>query len=478
MGFTVTFYKFEKKKNSTLRPVSPPAIGYPIYDFTTFNNVELKSECDILSPTVIINLGREFRYIPNYCYIEEFERYYFVNSMKWNNGMWEMGLSVDVLASWRTDIGNQSLYVERSASDYDGTVMDTLYPAKSGVIRQLDQLTTFWDTTDITAGTYVVGVAGQNTQYYTFTYSGLQLFLQYILGTTYINALQTGWGAVYTNLQFEANPLQYITSIKWFPFFYAGSTPPASIRVGFVNVPSAPLGQILGSGLTFFSKIFAGLNRHPQASTRGSYLNNAPYSTYELFYPPFGQITLDPDLVANTTEIEALVGVDMRTGDGTLTILDNDNNIIANWLHSPIATNYQTTEIVNKGGFDVSKATQIVSAGAIGFATGGAIGAGIGAGSSILSTVGDSVKAKIPSARTIGSQGGMNALRGDVLLQYEFKNLVDESNVDRGRPLCQVRTLNTLSGYIKVSSADINIATSDLEIDMIREHLERGFFYE
>jgi len=72
----------------------------------------------------------------------------------------------------------------------------------------------------------------------------------------------------------------------------------------------------------------------------------------------------------------------------------------------------------------------------------------------------------------------MNSLRGDVFLQCEFKLLVDESNQDRGRPLCKVRTISSLSGYIMVSDADIEISAMEAEQQEIRGYMEGGFFYE
>ena len=56
--------------------------------------------------------------------------------------------------------------------------------------------------------------------------------------------------------------------------------------------------------------------------------------------------------------------------------------------------------------------------------------------------------------------------------------LVDEDNENRGRPLCKVRTINTLSGYILVTDADIEIAAMEAEQQEIRSYMEGGFFYE
>ena len=152
MALTVTFYKFEKKKNSTKLPTAP-------LNSLVYNNVELKDDCDIMSPTIVINFAGEYPFIPNYCYIPAFERYYFVNSMRWNKGLWVFGLTVDVLASYKAKIGVQTLYVTRSASASDGTILDSMYPAKSATTFSNIIRTPFWETTNLEDGMFVVGIA-------------------------------------------------------------------------------------------------------------------------------------------------------------------------------------------------------------------------------------------------------------------------------------------------------------------------------
>ena len=463
LAFNCTLYKFSKKRNSTKRPTGG----------TTFS-IELKSPCDIIQPTIVINQAN-LGLIPNYAYIPQFERYYFVVSQKWENGLWHIGMKVDALATWKTEIGAQALYVTRCSQEYDGQIMDNLYPAKSKPTFSHIDKTSGWNSSDITTGTFVVGVAGQNTTYYTFTYNGLQLFLQYLLGTLYANELTSSWSSVYSDLDWIANPLQYITGITWFPFAYAGP-PVSTIRVGYVDVPVAG-GEVLGSGLVFFTTTFTP-PKHPQATTRGEYLNNAPYSDYSLFYPPFGQIQLDPDIVANTTDLEALVYVDLRTGNATLTILDNDNTVLTSWIHSRIGQPYQTSEIKTQGTFDLAKTVGMIGSMAPAMATGNVAGVATGLISNGTNAIGDYARGKIPSARTLGSQGGMNSLRGDIILQCDFKELVDEDNISRGRPYCKVATINTLAGYIMVSDADVSIPAEVSELEEITQYMEGGFFYE
>ena len=79
---------------------------------------------------------------------------------------------------------------------------------------------------------------------------------------------------------------------------------------------------------------------------------------------------------------------------------------------------------------------------------------------------------------SVGTNGGVNNLFGVITIQSEFKLLVNEDITRKGRPLCAIRTINTLSGFIQVDKADIDIATAEGEQEEIRSYMEGGFYYE
>ena len=130
MAISVTFYKNDKKVNSTALPQAIPG--------TFATTLELKDITNFFTPTLILTTslfhdsgGNEINPLDyNYVYIYDFKRYYFVRSWTWILGRWECSCEVDVLTSFRTEIGNCSAYVLRSASQYDAMIIDTKYPTK------------------------------------------------------------------------------------------------------------------------------------------------------------------------------------------------------------------------------------------------------------------------------------------------------------------------------------------------------------
>ena len=60
----------------------------------------------------------------------------------------------------------------------------------------------------------------------------------------------------------------------------------------------------------------------------------------------------------------------------------------------------------------------------------------------------------------------------------EFLPIVNENRSEYGRPLCDIRTINTLSGYIKCGENDLSFNATKTESEEINRYLSEGFFYE
>ena len=93
-------YTFSKKQNSTKIPTNG-----------TLFDINFLSPTDMLNPNIELILDSE-PYAYNYAYIWRTHRYYFVSNWTWDAGRWIASLSVDALASWRTEIGKQNIFMQ------------------------------------------------------------------------------------------------------------------------------------------------------------------------------------------------------------------------------------------------------------------------------------------------------------------------------------------------------------------------------
>ena len=115
----------------------------------------------------------------------------------------------------------------------------------------------------------------------------------------------------------------------------------------------------------------------------------------------------------------------------------------------------------------------------VGFEVGGAIGGAVGAlGGAIFSGIGNAVEHAFPVTTTTSSNGSLVNLAYSVSLKSVFYKLVPEDNADLGRPLCQARKISSVPGYQMIMHADVSIAGTREENQMIKNYMESGYFYE
>jgi hypothetical protein len=493
MSFYVNLYTFTKEPNSTAQPTGAGT------QYQCISNQPF----DVLHPSIPLNLGNAANPTAyNYCKIPDFQnRYYWIRTWTWEDGLWVAHCDVDPLASWKTSIGSTNAYVLRAAAEWDGTIIDNMWPQKTVVkAYEKDQGAAQWSELP-RGGSYVVGIAGSGaTTYYWFTFLMLDVFLKYLYSNDYANnALSELALTVNPELKAQLNPLQYITSIVWLPYDIATAnnivpTAASELWVGYVNVigktyqtatvSAYELGGLIGS--TFFSETWT-LKRHPDAATLGIWVNSS-LAEISVNIPPFGNIHLDPMQIANNDVLTAGIMVDARTGYAILNIWVGPaaaplTNLISR-VTGQVGMPFQIGQVMAPGTGMASLLPSIVSgasAVAAGIATGGAAGVAIGAAgvaSAGVSAIGTIAQNKIPHPNTVGGTPSVAANSGPRYMFYTWYTLGDMDVTHRGRPLCQIKRLDTLPGYQLCANTDVQAAATREELDAIRGFLESGYYYE
>ena len=464
MAFSVNFYKFNKNPNSTKRPTEPDK---------TYN-------CVLIEPTSIVNpsialVDATSPHIYNYAYIPEFSRYYFVNDWNYDKGRWVATLNVDTLASFKNEIGASKQYVLRSAAEFNGDIVDNLYPAENSP----DVVSVYYGgpgqdedpfISDLASGIFVVGIINDDinaigaVSYYKFTNTQFRNFCKALMQNA--DWAFSGIEEISTEL-FKSlfNPFQYVASCMWFPFTDAfPGTNVNSIPYGWWSLPTSAT-RI--SKFTRLAPAFFTPPKHPQAETRGAYLNAAPYSRYKLVWPVFGVFPLDANVMAKCERLRAECWVDAVSGKGCLQVFsDTGNNAIFTSTQTVIGVPIQIAQVTS----DYLGAATSAAGGVADFITGDISGG--------ISAIGNAIKSAMPQVRTQGSNGMTTSYYFPPVLECEFYRVVEESNENRGRPLCQERVVNTLSGYQLIADAELEAPCTASELDTIKNYMNGGFFYE
>ena len=479
---TIEFWNFSKKKNSTKQPSAGSG--------TQFTGVELKNDTSILNPVILIRTAS----LPvptvapstvfTYAYIAKFTRYYFVTDWVYVAGIWECHLSIDVLASHKVMIGATSAYIERSASAYNGDIIDGIYPATTDYdIRHFEMATTYRNNYSSSLSCFILGVINQEANtigavtYYAIDLTNLNTVLAYLFsGNIYTASNITEVSEGLFKSMF--NPFQYIVSCLWMPFplrYFGNVQNAVAVKVGYYTIPGA-LGVLmenirvadyvtLGTGVT--------IPEHPQASTRGSFLNYAPYTKLTLYIQPFGAIPIDTSFFRKGRLLKAGYEVDSITGQACLRISlttangSDEDNVCAERT-AVLGVPIQLAQVYS----DYSSSLNTLASGLTSGSVLGAISGAIGA------TVQSALASAFPSVSSSGSNGSFLSAFQKLVGVIEFTKIVDGDNTDLGRPLMEVRTINTLSGYIKCGEAHFEGPCFESEKDKIMAYMLDGFYYE
>ena len=462
MAFRVNLFEFSKRSNSTKRPSGNG----------TAANCEVHEPVNIMAPVMKFNLSSPIGY--NYMYVQSWDRYYWIDSWTYNNGIWDANCSIDPLASWRNSIGSMTEYVLRSADEYTPDVVDTTYPLTANV--ETDRIRLIgWNVAENPSGWYIVGVVGGNglTEFYVM--HNLQAFGAAMFGDTmWNNVVADDPALAETNIpnfmKAQFNPLQYVVSCMWFPFEPRHSIDPHPVKFGYFD---SGFSAYKATPVTY--EIVSGnipIPNHPQSS-RGTYLNLAPFTRLRISAFPWGEIDLDTTKFANKTKINFKGYLDPMTGSTKLEISNGVGDVITT-LIGQIGVTVQLSQVLKDNLATVTGGLSAV-AGAASMFTGNIVG-GL---ATAISGIGNAVAAQYPDVSTTGTNGAKVAVApSDISLIVTHQYIVEEDKPNHGRPLCKRRRLNTLPGYLMISDPDVEIAATKAEIDAIKEHMTNGFFYE
>ena len=483
-----------KKRNSTEQPTLTKTV-----------NCILKEGTSLINPTLIFD-RKAIGHTYNYVYIPDFGRYYFVGDPVYDNARIEYPCRCDVLASFKTEIGASSHYILRCASDSNGYIIDTMYPPSSE-----NSNTTF---KEFTAGsyswalppqTYCVGIAGLGgVTYYYMSAAYYKGFFDTIFDPTFADDYLNIWGTLNPNLKALIDPIQYITCVWGFPFAYSAATgdSASSVPVGPLSVTVYDANHValtckkLSSNLQFFVDVPIGAAAtlpsnpctipkpdHPQKA-RGEYMHTSQYTVCSLL-TPLGEYQLDASVIAQSTSTRLWVKFYAPTGDlhiqviaymGLDLVLDDSIKLLD--IVGKAAVSVPVSQIVARGGYSGIFGTMSNIAGISGLASGSIVSTATNAILGGIGQIGSAAEAAIPKATITGSQGSAANNDRGFCVSYQYYLAVDDDNTNHGRPLCEVRQINTLSGYVLCQADEIETTATDSEAAEILNYLNSGFFYE
>ena len=462
---------FSKRKNSTK---TPPSSG-------TQMTVVLKEETSGENPSFILNMG-----IADITYVKAWNHYYFVDDViNINAGMCELVCSMDVLASYKSDITAYTAFVERAASSYDEYVNDPLLSGQQLMIQDDHYITTMTNFFDVT-GCYVIQVMNKTDGVILIAMDDMTPLNKILMPASYTTTDIQNWIDSKIAQAFDLDV--YIGTIKWVPF---SSSALSNITSNVLDV--GPLGVNLGG--TTIRKVtgnntFKHLVEFVVLPTSGFFNDfrdtNNEYTQYTLSLPGVGFVPLNAEFVGscikNNMQISVDVYVDIVNGGVTYDISSYEaGQINYKGPYAQFKGNISVDVPIGKSsGNPIRTATTYMS----GLAGGGgsaAAGNVVSGAATIFSSQLEAISNNIrPQVSMIGGNGNKADLRNHTTItltrrQYGSK---DYPTAVAGRPLMQNVQLSTLSGFVKCGNASVPVNAHASERDAINSFLNSGFYIE
>lgn len=443
--FNVQLFTLAKERNSTKRPSGTGDV------LPCTANIGV----DVAAPQLPFS-GFDvppLRY--NYAYIPTLERYYWIERWTHEAGLWVANCTEDVLASWRDSIGATDAYILRSSAESDGAIVDDMYPATGDVTITTASADIFAND----GGNYVLGTvsSGGATDYVQLTPSQFKAASAYLFSDAFFEQA-VGAGGL---LKAQFDPMQYIKSSMWFPWEIGGGRA-ATLKVGWwdTNIKGGAVQADQAKNLS----VTIAVPKHPQAGSRGKYLNLSPYSQYTLDCRPWGRIAIDPLALQDVATITLDISVDMITGVGLLAVVVGGKRLTL--TQAQVGIPIQLSQVTR----DYLGAATSVAGGVLAGLTGNYMG--------VANAIGNAASSLMGQVSTTGCNGGVSQLFDPAQLTGVFLSVVDEDNARRGRPLCSVRRISAIPGYIVCADPAPDFAAPQWELGAVRSAMQAGFYYE
>ena len=436
----IELFSFNKRFNSTKKPNMGEG---------TEKEVVLKKATSFYTPTFLIST------LSNWNYIKWDTRYYYVDDINLNReGLYEYSCSIDVLATYKAQIQNTNAFVLFSASDYDTSIVDNRLSSKDDVIVN----TTTHSIESIGNPRYVVtyiGNQGSANPTVALTESQLTSLMTTIQSNAFAELFKDPNNAISKILTDTGS---CITSCVYNPVCITSNSKNITLAGGYET-------GITGSGVIKNYTAIYSLDI-PFNFDSNDFRNRSQFSSLSIYLPGYGWQQLNVDNFIGKSSIGVRIAIDSTVGEITYYI-NNETKCTCNVANS---IQVSTTTQGNLGSF-VSNAVGAVGSAFTGYIP-GAVVSGFNAVTSLLQN----------NPGSVGGMGGgtsYNVEPNIILCMKSHNTNVEPSTMANvcGRPLNQVKTLSSLSGYVQTYNASVGVKNNQIA-QQINSLLDRGVYLE
>ena len=473
---TAYTYVASKRHNSTLQPTGGTSV-----------DINLKGGCDLNSPTFLMAHSG----IPAYSMIQFNGKYYFVDRVRSvRDGLYEVDCSIDVLATWKTNILATTAYVL-----YYSHTNTELTDKRLGVKTT--------KTVDAASGNFaILGTGGRSDSAVIVTAVGKDCIAAYALSQTQARTLSSdldNWYSDNNVLGPRPQVNDFADLLEAFTWGMSSIWELGKQALATRNVPDCiksailipvDINQISGAsgvmwlgdypttitGARLVDRILLDsltVNIPWQAS---DWRRNAPYHEIYLYIPYVGVINISPSDVIGYTDLTIACSMDLVTGDTIFTVR-NGSHVIGSY-----GANLASSFPIGSSNVSPAQMANSIVAGAA-----GTIGALITGGATAV--VSGTAGAMGLLNNIVAQPSSIGGNYGGAILGYPataicftiFHDTVDNPHnisATAGEPANKAMSLGSISGYVQTLAASVSGAMGDDERQEINRLLDGGVYIE
>lgn len=466
----IALYSFSKMNKSTKVITSQPPLNI---------KAQLKDNCTVENPILLLDF-EPVNY--NYVYIEAWNRFYFIAGWQYIVGLWEISLTEDYLASFKSEILSTSAIIAY-ANHQENNIVDKRIPVKSSVTAS-NIVTAALDMVFLTtAYAPILSVTGKGS-------NGI-----YYVGYSDLPDLLDG-----VDQWFSDNVADFFDSIK--QLFYGGSAANClKSAIGLCWMPQMGAGEDLYLG-NYPCKRSNGTNISGYKVTPiekhdvnidipwrySDWRRSEPYTTIRLFLPLIGNVSISADAAKNDSSFDITYAFNNTSGDVNVKVVGHSSGIIFNTSSANGSCGVQIgASNTNYGKITTSIGGGLaaVAGGAATLLTGGAaLPAILGIGGGLAAAAGGTIAGLQGSTEGSGGLGGGSAIAlGNVITcQCITRDLTDlqlNLALKMGKPLFKNDYVGSYTGYVQTEGFQFSsFNASSSEKDKINSLLDSGIYVE
>lgn len=435
----VKLYQFSKRENSTKRPSGGATVS-----------VRLKDGTSIFNPSFELNASSA----PTATYLSWGSRYYYVDDVTYLNGIYVIDCSIDVLATWKTEIGNTSAFVKYATSGYDIGLIDSRLSSDLNAIVNVAEAKIMGGLPSGYVVTYV-GDQGSTNPVVALSEAGVCALMNAVQSSAFAELLNNPENALSKILSDCASA---ITSCKYLPIIGYGGRRTITLAGGYdTGITGNEVEPTTGNTVTIDI---------PWNFPKGDFRNRSQFTSLIIYLPGYGFAQLNTDDFVGDDSIYITAVLDSTSGGlaydvGGVMKAECD-------ISTPIQIS--TTTQGNALGALVSAGGALagIATGNVAVAAGGLFGA-----------ITSAMQTNTGAVGSMGSHAGWSLHSNEIILRViSHDTSVTPSNMAtvQGRPVGKVTGIT--AGYNECVNASVECDAPQALKDKINAYLNGGVYYE